>query len=236
MNKDLQTIFKQSSSVNFISGRRGRGKTDFAFKLLENALSEGFIDKIASNVTTSDERVEYICYFDRLEDWLKTKGRKGYLLDELGKHLNRMRFMTQKSKLILDVCQLMRKFDAHMIGIAPSRSLVNKMFLDSDILDSHMEKLSLKIVEVNNYVTFKSYQLFKVPRTTIHFLTKDIAVFELKDPTRTKETFDNLPSFERAAQLYLQHRSLRKVANIMGISHVAVHHLLNTKVGKLNTG
>jgi len=143
--------------------------------------------------------------------------------------------MTQKSKLFLDVCQLMRKFDAHMIGIAPSKSLVNKMFLDSDILDSHMEKLSKKIVEVNNYVTFKSYQLFKVPRTTIQFLTKDIAVFELKDPTRTKETFDNLPSFERAAQLYLKHRSLRKVANIMGISHVTVSHLLNTKVGKLNT-
>jgi len=230
MNEDLKRIFKQSSSVNFISGRRGFGKTDFALKLLEIGLREGLFAKIASNVTTFDDRVEKICYFDRLEIWLRTKGRKAFLLDELGKHLNRMRFMTQKSKLILDTCQLMRKFDAHLIGVAPSKGLVNKLFLDTDILDSHMVKLSLKIVEINNYVTFKGYELFNVPRTTIKFLSKDIAVFELKDATLAKEKWYTLPQCCRAAKLYLKHRTVRKVGNIMGISHTMVCRLLDKHI------
>jgi len=146
---DLQRIFKQSSSIGFISGKRDDGKTSLAFLLLESAKDDGLLDKIAGNVRLSGEaEVEYIPYYDRFQDWLKTKGRKGYVLDELGQHLNRMRFMTEKSKLIMDVCQLVRKFNAHLIGIAPSEEFINKLFLNTDILDYRMKKMSRKIAKV----------------------------------------------------------------------------------------
>ena len=237
MNDNLKRLFRQSSSVNFISGKRDSGKTDFGLLLLQTGKEIGIFDKIAANVTThNDSTIEYICYFDRLEDWFKTKGKKAFLLDEMGKHLYRMSFMSRMTKMILGICQLVRKFDAHLIGIAPNADLVNKMFFNTDLLDCLMEKLSRKTCLVNNLaIHSRPYRIENIPRTSIKFLTKDIALFGEKDPNKAKEQFDNLPSFEQAAQLYLTHRSLRKVANIMGISHVTVSHLLNTKVKKINT-
>lgn len=228
MEKDLARLFKQSSSITFISGRRDSGKTDFAFQLLDTARNAGLLDKIASNVRLrkqSNIEVNYIPYYDRLQVWLRTGGKKGFLLDELGKHLNRMRFMTQKSKLILDTCQLIRKYDAHLIGCAPSADLINKLFLNTDILDCYMVKTSRKIAWVSNYVTRESYTLEDIPRTRIPFITKDIATFEVKDPNFQVDTSD-LPVCCRTARLFIKHRSLRKVAKIMDVSHMTVSNRL----------
>jgi len=237
LNDDLKRLFQQSSSVSFIEGERDSGKTDFGCLLLETGKGEGIFDKIAANVATrNDPILEYICYFDRLEDWLKTPGKKAFLLDEMGQHLYRMSFMSRMAKKILAICQLVRKFDAHFIGIAPSADFVNKLFFNTDILDCRMKKLSRKICYINNRATrSRLYKIKRIRRTSIKFLTKDIALFGEKDPNKAKEQFANLPSFEQAAQLYLRHRSLRKVANIMGISHSGVAQLLNTKVKRLNT-
>ena len=231
MEIDLTHIFKQSSSIGFISGKRDDGKTAFAFLLLESARADGLLDKIASNVRLSREcEVEYIPYYDRFQEWLKTKGKKGYLLDELGKHLNRMRFMTQKSKLIMDVCQLVRKFDAHLIGIAPSEEFINRLFLNTDILDYRMKKMSRKIAKVNNYVTRESYTITDIPNTSVPFITKDIAMFELKDPTK-KGNLQELPRCCQAARLYLEHRSLRKVGRLMDLSHEEIRKLIKKHIG-----
>lgn len=230
MEVDLAAIFKQSSSISFISGKRDYGKTDFGFLLLESLHKEGILDKIAGNVRLKEPcEVEYIPYFDRFKEYLQTEGNKGYLLDELGKHLNRMRFMTQKSKLVLDVCQLVRKYDAHLIGIAPSSDYVNKLFFNTDILDCFMLKLSRKIVKVNNYVTRETYMINNIPRTTIPFITKDIAMFDLKDPTK-KGKLETMPQCCRASWLYLQHRSLRKVGNIMNLSHEEIRKLIKKHI------
>ena len=114
-----------------------------------------------------------------------------------------MDFLSAKSKIILKLCQLVRKYDAHLIGIAPSEALVNKLFLNTDILDAHMKKMSKKIVQVKNYVTFQVGFLTDVPDTTIPFKSKYIAQFELKDPTR-KETLEVLPFPEKVAFLYIK--------------------------------
>lgn len=50
MNKDLEEIFKQSSSVTFISGGRDNGKTDFAFRLGEDLMELRIIDMMAGNI------------------------------------------------------------------------------------------------------------------------------------------------------------------------------------------
>ena len=235
MDKALNTIFKQSSSIGFIDGKRDSGKTDFSFLLLETAIAGGILDKIAGNVRMKYPcQVAYIPYFDRLQEWLQTPGRKGFVLDELGKHLNRMRFMTQKSKLIMDTCQLVRKYDAHLIGIAPSAEFINRLFLNTDILDYRMSKMSRKIVKVRDYVNEETYTLTELPNTTVPFITKDIAVFELCDPNK-KGNLDELPLCCRASWLYLEHRSLRKVGHIMKLSHEEIRklikkHILHSKI------
>jgi len=230
MEIDLTRIFKQSSSIGFISGKRDSGKTDFAFLLLETAQSEGFLDKLASNVRMHREcEVQYIPYYDRFQEWLKTSGRKGFVLDELGKHLNRMRFMTEKSKLIMDICQLVRKYDAHMLGIAPSAEFINRLFLNTDILDWRMEKMSRKIAKISNYVTEETYTLTELPGTKVPFITKDIAMFELKDPTK-KGNLRELPLCCRASWLYLEHRSLRKVGRLMELSHEEIRKLIKKHI------
>lgn len=232
MNKDLQQVFKQSSSISYVCGKRDSGKTAWAHRCAEDVQNLGVIKKLATNVgqTRETDRIEYICYYDDFKQWLKTEGNKLFILDELGQHLNRMRFMTEKSKLILDVCQLVRKFDAHLIGIAPSPQFVNRLFLNTDILDCYMRKLSRKKVKVFNYVTHKyGYIIYNIPNTTLPFLTKDIAMFDLKNPKR-KGNLKELPLTEKAALLYAKHRSLRKVGKLLDLSHEEIRKLLNKHV------
>lgn len=223
MNGDIQKIFRQTSSVNFVSGKRGSGKTDFSLLLLQNGKEIGLFDEIAANIATrNDPSITYIGYFDRLETWLKGPGKKGFILDEMGKHLYKMSFMSKLSKVILGVCQLVRKFDAHLIGIAPSEELVNKMFFNTDILDSHMVKLSKRVCLIQNYTTETSYIIKRLPRTKIRFLTKDIAAFGLNDPAINKEEYDSMPREQKSLILYAIHHNTRAVAKILGVSHVTV--------------
>jgi len=233
LNADLERLFKQSSSVNFISGKRGSGKTDFGLLLLQNGKEKGLFDKIGCNVTTyNDSTIDYLCYFDRFEDWLKLPGKKAFLLDEMGKHLYKMSFMSTMARMILGVCQLVRKFDAHLIGVAPSADFVNKMFFNTDILDSHMVKLSLRTCVIQNYATQRSYMIKSIPRTKVNFLTKDIARFELKDPERGKENLDAMLPEEKALLLYAKHHNMRKTATVMGVSPMQVSRLLKKALGK----
>lgn len=234
MNDDLKRLFRQSSSVNFISGKRDSGKTDFGLLLLQTGKEAGIFDKIGANVTTRDDpNIEYICFFDRLEDWLKTPGRKAFLLDEMGKHLYRMSFMSRMTKMILGICQLVRKFDAHLIGIAPNADLVNKMFFNTDLLDCLMEKLSKKTCLVNNMATHsRPYRIEHIPRTSIRFLTKDIALFGEKDPNRGKEKLNAMPIEEKALILYAKHHNMRDTAKVMNVSAMTVSNLLKKALAK----
>jgi len=228
---DLAKVYKKDHSVTFISGDLGSGKTDLALLLMENGKAEGIFHKIATNVTThNDPYIDFICYFDRLEAWLKSPGRKAYLLDELGINLYKMSFMSAKAKAILKVCQLVRKFNAHLFGIAPSFDFVNKMF--SHVLDIHMIKLSLKSCLIDNKITHKVYSLENLPRTQIKFLTRDIAEFELKDPNFGKEKLDALSPEEKALTLYAIHHTTRKVATVMNVSAMQVSRLLKKAVAK----
>lgn len=231
MIEPLKQIFKQSSSVNFISGRRGRGKTDFALRLAEDGLKDGTFDRLAGNIALKkpDPRWTTINYHDETEEWLRLKGKKCFALDELGKHLWKMSFMSKKTRIILELCQLVRKFDAHLIGIAPSENLVNKLFGDSEIRDCHILKLSRKIAKVKDYVQYDVYTITKIRPTTIPFISKDIATYELTNPEK-RGTLASLQKPQQAALLYCHWRSLRKVATIMELSHEGVRKLLDRHV------
>lgn len=227
MNEDLKRVFKQSSSVTFISGKRDSGKTDFSLLLLEEGKKEGFFSHIASNIgTRNDPNITYIGYFDRLENWLKSPGKKAFSLDELGIHLNRMQFMTKKSFLILKVCQLVRKYDAHLIGIAPSDEYINRHFMDNEILDCYIKKTSKKSCVIKNRVTMKTYRLSGIPRTNIAFITKDIAIFEERDPNPTKQELEEIPFSQKVLLLYGKYHTTRAVGKILGVSHVTISNYL----------
>lgn len=227
MNSDLRRLFQQTSTVILNTGRRGKGKTNLALRTMEEAYEEKLITKIATNIKTFDDRVVQICYFNDLEKWLQGNGKKGIVLDELGKHLNRMRFMTELSKLILDLIQLVRHYDAYFIGCGVTDELINKHFLNVDLLDCHIKKLSWKTASVKNFVTYQSYILQDIPCTNIKYDSKDIAVFEKSNPRTPMEAFESLPKCCKVAFLYMKLRSYRKVADRMDITFQDVAYQLD---------
>lgn len=231
LNEELKRIFQQSSSVSFIDGRRDSGKTAFALRIAEDALEEGITDKIAGNIRfyTPDSRYTYICYHDRAIEWLETKGKKIFLLDELGKHLYRMSFMSKMAKIILELCQLVRKYDAHLIGMAPSEAVVNKLFANTDIRDLHIHKVSRTVARIKDYVLYDIYTITDIPKTTFPFISKDPAIYDMIDPTR-RGKLESLAKEGQAALLYCHLRSLRKVAARMDCSHEEVRKLLDKHV------
>jgi len=236
MNKLLETIFKQTSSITFISGERDAGKTDFACRLGEDLLKRGLISKMGGNIRLykKDYRYSYICYYDLLENWLQEEGSKIYFLDELGVHLWKMGFMGKKAQLILALCQLIRKYGrkqdtCHMIGLAPSPKLINKLFMTSDLLDCHIKKLTKTHAKVLDRVNKRVYNLRKIPRTTLPFITKDRAVFELEAPKR-KRPLRSFSKQKKVMLLYCKYRSLRKVGAIVNLSHEEVRNILDKGV------
>lgn len=227
----LEEIYKQSSSIGFIGGKRDSGKTDLALRILEDGKAEGFWSQIGTNTNTlNDPHIDYICYMDSLEDWLNLPGKKAFCLDELGVHLNKMRSMSTMSKMILDICQLIRKHDAHLIGVAPSSDFINKLFLNSDILDYRMKKLSRKRVYIYSLVAEKWAILEAVPRTTLAFKTKDSAIFELKNPNKKDGGFDSRLPQEQALLLYAKYHTMRAVAKVMKISAMQVSRLIKKEL------
>lgn len=229
LDKAFKPLFKLKTSIGFIKGRKGSGKTDFGFRLLEDALADGYITKIASNckmLEKGDSRVQFIMYFDTFEDWLKTPGRKAYLLDEMGINLYKMSFMSKQAKLILKVCQLSRKYKCHLIGMAPTEKLVNSLFANSDILDYFIVKIGKRRAKVLNILSGKQSSLNFIPRTSISFDTDYEGLFEMKDPVRGRRVLRDMPQEQQALMLYGKYHTTRAVAKVMGCSHVHVSKLL----------
>lgn len=203
MNDDLARLFKEESAVIMMSGRKGYGKTDFALRLGEEALEAGYISRIASNIRTEDPRVDNITNLPDLKSWLSRRGRKYFILDEAGKHLKRMGFMSRMNKMILDIIQLIRHYDAKFTAIAPSEKFIDTNYLNTDILDCKIKKIGLHFAEVKNFLSYEGYALSDIERTSIRFWSKDIALFTLEKPINT----GNFSLEERCAYEYGQKKS-----------------------------
>lgn len=185
----LDVILQRDGFVIFLCGAKEKGKTDLSLFLGEYSFYMGYRTKIATNITAKavDYSIRQIIYFDDLKKWLKGYGRKLFILDEAGKHLRKLRFMTEKNILIMDTIQLIRHYDAGFIGVAPSESFIDNNFLNTDICDAKIRKLSKKKAKVFDYLHRDSYFLEDIPPTSILFNSKDIAVFKLKKPVNYNE-------------------------------------------------
>lgn len=186
MNDDLRRLFSEESAVIMMSGGKGDGKTDFALRMGEEAYEEGLIQRIGTNMRTDDERVEHVGNLPDLKSWLSLKGDKYFMLDEAGKVINRMRFMSTLSVMIMGIIQLVRHYDATFTAIAPSETFIDSNFLNTDILDCKIKKIGLEFAEVKNFLTRQVYTLGDIERTNIRFWSKDVATFTLKKPFDVK--------------------------------------------------
>lgn len=213
----LDNILQKDGFIIFIEGAKEKGKTDFALLLAEWCYTFGYKTRITSNIKAEGYMIEnQITDKQTLETWLNEKGQKLFVFDELGKHLKRNRFMSSKNVEILDLCQLIRHYDAGLIGIAPSSIFIDSKFLNTDVLDAKVKKFTKKTAKINNYLSKETYFLNDVPRTSIKFDSKDIAMFTEKP----KVELDKLPLCCRVALVYAMEGTYKRVLEeIPEISH-----------------
>lgn len=212
--QELIDLLNLDGFVFFIEGNKGKGKTNFALKIAEICFTFGFRIKIASNIKTGCYYVKYINNYPDLESWLKTEsGKKLYILDESGKHIARMAFMSSQNKNFMDILQMIRHYDGGFIGIAPSQKRIDSGFLNTDILDAKLKKVSLTTVKVTDYFNNECYFLYDIPRTSIRHSSKDLAVFSMEKQVDMK-TLDDCCQF---AHHYYKFGSLGKAMKAMGL-------------------
>jgi hypothetical protein len=207
----LAYILDRDGFVIFISGKKEDGKTDVALLLAEICHALGFRKHIATNIKTDSYIIEkQIVSLDELRNWLHQGGRKLFILDEAGKHIKKMRFMSEMNLAIMEVIQLIRHYDAGFIGIAPSDIFIDSNFLNTDILDARIKKLGKRMALVRDYlISGKStYFLLDIPRTSIKFNSKDTADFAL----HTKIALNDLPLCCGVARVYAETGSYKAVS------------------------
>jgi hypothetical protein len=195
----LFRILNQDGFCGFIHGRKDKGKTDISLLLAEICYKKNFRRKIASNIWTESYMVQsQITNVPDLEDWLKGPDRKLFILDEAGKHLGKMNFMTKKSKAIMDAVQLIRHFDCGLIAITPAKKFIDSGYLDPDNIDFIIKKITRSWAKVWLYNSQHNIDLYNIPKTSINFNSKDIATLTYE---RTKVESNLLCC--QIAQLYM---------------------------------
>ena len=219
----LDYILKRDGFVIFICGGKEKGKTDFSLSIAEYCYLKGFRKKIATNIRTESYIIEkQITNFPDLEDWLKEGKRKLYNLDEAGKHLRKMRFMSQKNIRIMDIIQLIRHYDAGFIGIAPSESFIDSNFLNTDILDLKIKKVSKQVAIVRDYLEKESFFLYEIPPTTIKFDSKDIANFDME----RKIPISKLRKCCQVAEVYRRTKTFHATGKELNIHREQIKRLM----------
>lgn len=201
-------VLKRDGFIIYIGGPKDKGKTNLSLLLAEVCYLAGFRKRITTNIKVESYMFEnQITDYETLDAWLKTKGRKLFILDEAGKHIKRARHMSSKNVNIMDTLQLIRHYDAGFIGIAPSERFIDSKFLDTDILDVRIKKLTRKRAKIDNYLLNESYFLNEIPPTSLRYDSKDIATFTLKKVI----PLDKLPLCCRVAQVYALEGSYQRV-------------------------
>lgn len=204
----LNTVLQKDGFIIYIGGPKEKGKTNLALLLAEICYIFGYRKRIATNIKVESYMFEpQITDYETLDSWLQSPGRKLYILDEAGKHIKRTRFMSSKNANIMDTLQLIRHYDAGFIGIAPSERFIDSKFLDTDILDVRIKKITQKRAKIDNNLLNDSYFFNDVPPTSLKYDSKDIATFTLKKVI----PLDKLPLCCRVSQVYALEGSYQRV-------------------------
>jgi hypothetical protein len=189
--KEFTDLLNLDGFIFFVKGNKGKGKTNLALLLSEVCYGYGYRKHIATNIQCQSFFVKQITNYPDLEHWLvTTKGKKLYILDESGQHIGRMGFMSSKNRNFMDMLQKIRHYDCGFIGIAPSEKRVDSGFLNTDILDAQIKKITLTSAKVTDYYNNDCYFLTDLPRTSIKYNSKDLALFNMEKEEDVKSMTD----------------------------------------------
>jgi len=214
---------KRDGFIIYISGPKEKGKTDFSLFLAEYCYLKNFRTKISTNIETESYMIEkQITSLPDLKIWLQESKRKLFILDEAGLSIPKLRFMSNMNIEIMKILQMIRHYDAGFIGIAPSTRNIDSTFMNTDILDAHIRKLTKTVAYVKDYLQNDSYFLEAIPKTSINFNSKHIAEFTMQRTTVVSE----LPLCCQIAESYGRKISTAQIAQAFKMHKEEVRRLL----------
>jgi hypothetical protein len=220
---NLDPILQRDGFIIYISGGKEKGKTDFGLLLAEYCHLKGYRTKIGTNVETESYMIEkQITNLPDLKEWLKESKRKLFLLDEAGLSIPKLRFMSSMNIEIMKILQMIRHYDAGFIGIAPSTKNIDSTFMDTDILDAHIKKLSKQLAVVKDYLKNSTYFLYAIPRTSLNFNSKHIAEFTMEKPAILKD----LPLCCQVAASYSSTGNMKQVGDAFKLDPTQIRRLI----------
>lgn len=175
-------------SLSVIGGVWKIGKTDFALRIAEDCLtikqptnpSYSLVNKVASNIETSDERVKFISSLEELKFWLhKDSTIKLYILDEANKYLLKRTPMSKENVETIRLLAEVSKGHGRIILIGQELLGVDKEFLNPTWCRAIWYKERLKSVRLISHLLPEPRVFSEIPKTTIPFDPYKIAPFTL---------------------------------------------------------
>lgn len=177
-------------SLSAIGGIWKVGKTDFALYIAENCLrikqanhpNRSLINKVASNIETNDDRVEFVSNLEDLRYWLHHgRQNKLFILDEANVHLMKR---TAMSRMNVDTIRLLgeiSKAHGRMIVVAQEVLGIDREFLNPTWLRAIWIKTKLKSVKLFSHLLKTEISFHNIPKTAISFDPYMIAPFTERD-------------------------------------------------------
>jgi len=180
----LEKMFHVPAPIRFVTGRMGKGKTNFSLLLCELALIKRWVRHVATNIKVDDPRFLRITSFPQLESWLKANSQKKlFNFDEASSNISRRTPLARLNKQIIDLAFKLRKYRAHLIIVAVSRQLVDSTFdAIPDLVLAEFRKVSRDKAVLTSPIFDDDIILYNIPSTTVKFDTYDIAPFTLTAP------------------------------------------------------
>ena len=237
--KVLEKLFGVPAPIIFVTGRMGRGKTDFCLLIGELALQYGWVKHVATNIKVFDERFLHITSWAELENWLKLdKRKKLYIFDEASSNISRRTPMAQLNRKIIDLAFKLRKYRAHLLLAAVSRGLVDSTFeAIPDLVLGEFQKISRETAILQSDLFDDLVVIRNIPPTTVKFDTYDIAPFSLTPPDEGLQFLCC-----KVAKRYAETGNMSKVANEFGIptreqvKQLLIKHIRHTLGNSVKTG
>jgi len=206
----LSKLFQTPAPIIFVTGRMGKGKTNFSLLLCEIALMMRWVKQVATNIKVYDDRFLRITSFSELDSWLRAdKHRKLYDFDEASSNISRRTPLARLNRQIIDLAFKLRKYRAHLIVVAVSRGLVDSTFeAIPDLVLGEFEKISKYKAVLKSQLFDDAIILHNIPSSTIKFDTYDIAPFTLSPKHREV----SLLLCCKVAKRYLELHNMQRVA------------------------
>jgi len=174
-------LFNDPAPIIFITGRHGRGKTDFGLLIAFLLCKNGVIKKFSSNIRVFDSQgydYMHISNIVKLKSWLYPKNMpKLFILDEAGINVDRRNPLGKLNKEIRYLGFLLRKYRGKLILISQRSKDIESTFADTDIWLGTFKKLSQKEAILTTNLSDEPFYISEIPKSPITFDSYDIAEF-----------------------------------------------------------